>query len=74
MKYRKRLVVIHALRWSGDNAAEIKVFVGQRPGTDEPAFLLPQEAPDRGWDEPTCGPKRKEVGIAAPWATGSYAT
>ena len=51
MKYRKRPLVIHALQWTGDNAAEIKAFVGRRPGTGEPAFLVPEEAPDRGWDE-----------------------
>ena len=30
MKYRKKPVVVEAIRWTGDNLEEIKAFVGRR--------------------------------------------
>jgi hypothetical protein len=42
IKYRKKPVVIEAIKWTGDNAAEIKAFVGCRDN-DESRFLTPAE-------------------------------
>ena len=50
MKYRKRPVVIDAVRWTGQNADEVKAFVGQRPGSREDGFQLPDGA-TRDWDQ-----------------------
>ena len=50
MKYRKRPVVIDAIRWTGQNADEVKAFVGQRPDSGEDGFQLPDGAA-RGWDQ-----------------------
>lgn len=50
MKYRKRPVVIDAIRWTGQNPGEVKAFVGQRPDSGESGFQLPDEAA-RDWDQ-----------------------
>lgn len=50
MKYRKRPVVVDAIRWTGQNADEVKAFVGQRPGSEENGFQLPGGAA-RDWDQ-----------------------
>lgn len=49
MKYRKRPVVVDAIRWTGDNASEVTAFVGRRPGTTEDAFQLPDASSQ--WDQ-----------------------
>jgi 8-oxo-dGTP diphosphatase len=50
VKYRKRPVVIDAVRWTGQNLDEVKAFVGQRPGSEEDGFQLPDGA-TRDWDQ-----------------------
>lgn len=41
-QFRKRPVVIEAVRWNGDNVEEIKAFAGVRDN-GESRFLLPDE-------------------------------
>jgi 8-oxo-dGTP diphosphatase len=50
VKYRKRPVVIDAIRWTGQNADEVKAFVGQRPGSGGDGFQLPGGA-TKEWDQ-----------------------
>lgn len=49
MKFRKRPLVIDAVRWTGDNASEVTAFVGRRPDTSEDAFQLPDASSQ--WDQ-----------------------
>jgi hypothetical protein len=49
-RFRKRPVVIEAIRWTGDNAEEIKAFVGVRDN-GESRFLLPGEI-SGAWEHP----------------------
>ena len=39
--FRKKPVEIQAVQWRGDNADEIKAFVGEREDNGECRFLLP---------------------------------
>jgi hypothetical protein len=41
-KFRKKPVEIEAIRWTGDNASDIKAFVGYKDN-GECRFLLPDE-------------------------------
>lgn len=43
VRFRKRPLEVAAVRWTGDNAAQIKDFVGCRQDNGEPRFLLPEE-------------------------------
>ena len=54
-KFRKKPVEIQAVQWTGDNAEEIKAFVGYKD-TGECRFLTPDEFPGdwtlpHVWDE-----------------------
>lgn len=49
-RFRKKPVEIEAIRWTGDNAAEVKSFVGYRDN-GESRFLLPSEITGR-WEHP----------------------
>lgn len=40
--FRKKPVEIEAVQWAGDNAAEIKAFVGRRDNGED-GFLLPSD-------------------------------
>lgn len=41
-RFRKRPIEVDAVQWTGDNASEVKAFVGQR-NNGEDGFLLPSE-------------------------------
>jgi hypothetical protein len=43
-RYRKKPIAIEAVQWTGDNADELKEFVGMREDTGEPGFVLPGES------------------------------
>ena len=47
MRYRKRPVIVDAVRWIGDNLSEVTAFVGKRPGTTEDGFQLPSADSER---------------------------
>ena len=43
MKYRTKPFEIEAIQWTGENAEEIKTFVGQNTYNGQDDFLLPNE-------------------------------
>ena len=58
MRYRKRPVIVDAVRWIGDNLSEVTAFVGKRPGIDRGWLPAPQ-ARQRVGSGPHLGRRRR---------------
>ena len=51
VRFRKRPIEIDTVLWTGDNLTEVQAFVGLKPGTSLPGFLVDLHGNAHVWND-----------------------